>query len=92
MDITNLVLVPVIMGIIQAVKAIDKSDKLKDWYGHIALGIAVFAGFGYSYLVQGAGVEPSLLMAAATYGAVQAAWVAKESTGVKIPGDVGTGG
>ena len=90
MDATNAIVVPVVIVIMQSIKILDKNDKLKRVYGAMALILSVLGGFGYSYLIQGASVNDALLAAAVTYGAVQGIWVAKEASGVKILGDVGT--
>jgi predicted ABC-type sugar transport system permease subunit len=83
--------VGVSVTIIQVIKSLDPQDKLKRFYAPISLVVGLVIGVFYG-MIEGHTKAPELIMDGITNAAYTAlAWVVKESTGIKIPGDSGTG-
>jgi hypothetical protein len=90
-DITQAVPVGVAVAIIQAIKVLDAQDKFKRFYAPISLVVGLVVGVFYG-LTLGHNTPAELVIDGITNAAGTAlAWVVKESTGIKIPGDSGTG-
>lgn len=90
MDASQSIPVMLALGIMQALKALDKQDKLAKAYHAIALALGAGLGYIWAVYVQNGNLESGLTSAAVTYTATQAAWAVKQATGVRIVGDVGS--